>query len=90
MRPGAVVAAGTMDENQALFVRSKIAAINPTGDFRRFNIKIFQHIKLLPWQISITKAKKYAMKEKNAENLLINRNKHSFLKYTKHRPLQKC
>jgi hypothetical protein len=45
-RPKAVVASGTMDENQALFVRSKIITINPTGDFRRFNIKIFQHIDL--------------------------------------------
>jgi len=58
-----VVAAGTMDENQALFVRSKITAIDPTGDFRRFNIKIFKHIKLLPWQTNITKTKNYAMKE---------------------------
>jgi hypothetical protein len=41
-----MIAAGTVDENQALFVRSKITAINPTGDFRRFNIKIFQHIDL--------------------------------------------
>jgi hypothetical protein len=52
-----------MDENQALFVRSKITAIDPTGDFRRFNIKIFKHIKLLPWQTNITKTKNYAMKE---------------------------
>jgi hypothetical protein len=58
---------------------SKVTAIYPTGDFRRFNIKIFQHIKLLPWQISITKAKNYAMGEKNAEDLLIIWNMHYFM-----------
>ena len=48
-----------------------------------FNLPIPLRLRNWSFTISITKVKKYAMEEKNAENLLINRKKHYFLYYTK-------
>jgi len=58
-----VVTAGTVDKNQTLFVIALIAFAYQTGNFYRFNVKIFQHMFKIPWKLSITKAKFNAMEE---------------------------